>query len=678
LTPAEPRPRKIPGGILPAGEALPTRIVIENVTPEVDGGRYAVKRVVGETVTVEADIFADGPDALTCVLLHRREGERDWTETAMASLPNDRWRAEFSVLELSRYAYRVCAWVDRFKGWSRDLAKRLEAGQPVDVELLDGVSLVEAAAKRAHGPDAVRLRHFARSLASRPRRPRAVLGMDPELAELMSRYADRAGTTAYDRGQVIQVDPLRARFSTWYELFPRSCAVKPGRHGTFKDVEARLPYIAEMGFDVLYLTPIHPIGVSFRKGRNNALKAGPEDPGSPWAIGSEKGGHLQVHPRLGTLNGFRRLVSRARESGLEVALDLAFQCTPDHPYVKQHPEWFRHRPDGSIQYAENPPKKYQDIYPFDFETPAWRELWAELLKIVLFWADQGVCLFRVDNPHTKPFAFWEWLIGQAQERHPGLLFLGEAFTRPRVMYELAKLGFSQSYTYFAWRNTSWELRDYFSELTKPPVREFFRPNLWPNTPDILTEYLQVGGRPAFVVRLVLAATLGASYGIYGPAFELCENRPLRPGTEEYRDSEKYQIRSWNLADPQSLRELITRVNRIRREHPALQADRGLRFHPVDNEQLLAYSKRTATHDDIILTVVNLDPHLVQRGWLSFPPEEAGLASDESYQVHDLLSDARYIWSGTRHYVELTPQVTPAHIFRIRRRVRREVDFEYFA
>jgi starch synthase (maltosyl-transferring) len=678
LTPSEPRGRRSEDPLLPPATLSPVRVVIENVAPEVDGGRYAVKRVVGEEVLVEADVFTDGHDALSGVLQHRRGGDADWTEVPLCALSNDRWQAGFTVTELGRYGYRLCAWVDRYKSWARDLAKRLEAGQPVEVELQGGVALVEAAARRARGPDAVRLRHFARSLASRPRRPRAVLGLDPELAKLMARYTDREGAVVYDRGQAIQVDPVRARYSTWYECFPRSCSPQAPKHGTFKDLEARLPYIAGMGFDVLYLPPVHPIGTSIRKGRNNSLEAGPQDPGSPWAIGSEKGGHLQVHPQLGTLAGFRRLVERAGQHGLQIALDLAFQCTPDHPYVKEHPEWFRHRADGSIQYAENPPKKYQDIYPFDFSTPAWRELWAELLKVTLFWAEQGIRIFRVDNPHTKPFVFWEWLITQVKARYPEMIFLAEAFTRPRVMYELAKLGFSQSYTYFAWRTTSWELRDYFTELTTPPVREFFRPHLWPNTPDILTEYLQTGGRPAFVIRLVLAATLGASYGIYGPAFELCENRPLQPGSEEYLDSEKYEIRHWDLDQPQSLRDLITRVNRIRREHAALQADWTLRFHQLDNAQLLAYSKRAQPQDDVILSVVNLDPHAVQRGWVHFPPEAAGVDPEESYQVHDLLSDARYIWSGTHHYVELDPQVSPGHVFRIRRRLRRESDFEYFA
>jgi starch synthase (maltosyl-transferring) len=432
-----------------------------------------------------------------------------------------------------------------------------------------------------------------------------------------------------------------------------------------------------MGFDVLYLPPIHPIGHTNRKGANNSVKAGPGEPGSPWAIGSEEGGHKAVNPQLGTLADFRRLVLAAREHGIDIALDIAFQCSPDHPYTHEHPEWFKHRADGSIQYAENPPKKYEDIFPFDFETPTWRELWDEMLSIVIFWIDQGVRVLRVDNPHTKPFVFWEWLIGEVKRVHPEVILLSEAFTRPKVMYRLAKLGFSQSYTYFAWRNTASELTQYFNELGQAPVREFFRPNLWPNTPDILTEYLQTGGRAAFAARLVLAATLGASYGIYGPAFELCENRAKEPGSEEYLDSEKYQIRAWDRDNPDSLRELITLVNQIRRENPALQSDRGLRFHPTENEQLIAYTKTTSDAADIVLTVVNLDPHHSQAGMVTLPLDELGIERDRSYQAHELLSGARYLWTGPRNYVEINPHAMPAQIFRFRRRVRSEHDFEYF-
>jgi len=443
-----------------------------------------------------------------------------------------------------------------------------------------------------------------------------------------------------------------------------------------------------MGFDVLYLPPIHPIGTSHRKGRNNARQAEPGDVGSPWAIGAigasgaigaigkKGGGHTAIHPELGTPAAFRRLVKRARAAGLEIALDLAYQCSPDHPWVHEHPEWFRARPDGTIQYAENPPKKYEDIVPFDFETPAWRELWEALAGVVDHWIGEGVKIFRVDNPHTKALAFWEWLIARVQAEHPDVIFLSEAFTRPKVMYRLAKLGFTQSYNYFPWRNHKWELTEYFTELTKTEVAEFFRPNLWPNTPDILTEPLQVGGRPAFVQRLVLAATLGASYGIYGPPFELQEATPREPGSEEYLSSEKYELRSWDLERPDSLRDMIARVNRIRRENPALHQDRTLAFHGVENDQLLAYSKSAG--DNAILVVVNLDPHHTQVGWTALDLGALGVERDQPFQVHDLITDARYLWQGERNYVELDPHAVPAHIFRIRRQGHREEDFDEFS
>jgi starch synthase (maltosyl-transferring) len=432
-----------------------------------------------------------------------------------------------------------------------------------------------------------------------------------------------------------------------------------------------------MGFDVLYLPPIHPIGRAHRKGRNNDVRAAPADVGSPWAIGGPEGGHTEIHPQLGTLEDFRRLVRRAGELGIEIALDLAFQCSPDHPWVKEHPEWFRRRPDGTVQYAENPPKKYQDIYPIEFENPRWRELWSALLGVVLRWADEGVRIFRVDNPHTKPFRFWEWLIAEARRVHPELVFLSEAFTRPKVMYHLAQLGFSLSYTYFTWRNTKREIEEYLRELTSTEVREFFRPSFWPNTPDILPEPLQYGGRATFQARVVLAATLSASYGIYGPAFEHAESRPLRPGSEEYLDSEKYQLREWDLERPDSLKEFIARLNRIRRENPALQSNEGLSFHPIDNEQLLAYSKSTEDRSDVVLVVVNLDPHHVHSGWLELPLGQLDLSPDQPYQAHDLLGGGRYLWHGSRNYVEIDPRVAPAQIFRLRRRLRTERDFDYF-
>ena len=595
----------------------------------------------------------------------------------MEPLVNDRWRGSFEVSENGIYVYTVKGWVDRFQSWRGGFAKKLEAGQDVSVELLSGAELVEETAKRAPASEKKQLQNFASMLRSKePEASRAALL--PELAALMTEYSDRRWSVTYEKELRVAVDRERARFSTWYEIFPRSCAAEPGAHGNLRDCQQRLlPYVTAMGFDVLYLPPIHPIGRSFRKGKNNQLAASPDDVGSPWAIGAKEGGHKTIHPQLGTLEDFRRLVTKAQEAGIEIALDIAFQCTPDHPYVQEHPEWFRKRPDGSIQYAENPPKKYQDIYPLDFETEHWRELWDELKSVIVFWCEQGVRIFRVDNPHTKAFSFWGWVIAEVKKEYPEALFLAEAFTRPKVMYRLAKLGFSQSYTYFAWRNTKWELTQYFTELTQTEVADFFRPNLWPNTPDILTEYLQFGGRPAFMARLALAATLGANYGIYGPAFELCENLPREPGSEEYLNSEKYEIKRWDLERSESLKDLIARVNRIRRDNRALQSDRSLRFHAVDNPEIICFSKRTEDLENVIVIAVNLDPHHSQSGWVELNMEELGLVSEQPFQMHELLTNARYLWHGARNYVQLDPQSVPAQIFRVRHRLRHEQDFDYF-
>ena len=656
-----------------------TRVVIEGLTPEIDGGQFPIKRVVGEKVLVEADIFADGYDAISTLLLHRREIDSEWTETPMDRLPNDRWRGSFVVTEIGRYCYTILAWVDRFRSWRQDLTKKLQAGQDISLELLIGAELIRAAGQRTGGPHAQKMTEWADILrsADTAEETKMQLALSEELLDVVSQYPNRRFPTTYPKELVVVVDREKARFSTWYEMFPRSCGLESGRHGTFKDCMARLPYVAAMGFDVLYLPPIHPIGRTHRKGNNNNPLAGPDDPGTPWAIGSEEGGHKSLHPQLGTLEDFRDFVTSAREYDIEIALDIAFQSSPDHPYVEEHPEWFRRRPDNTVQFAENPPKKYEDIYPFDFETYSWQELWHELRSIVTFWIEQGIRIFRVDNPHTKPFHFWQWLITEIKKSYPDVIFLSEAFTRPKVMYQLAKLGFTQSYTYFAWRNTAWELTQYFTELTKGNAREYFHPNLWPNTPDILTEYLQFGGRPAFMARLVLAATLGANYGIYGPAFELCENRPKEPGSEEYLDSEKYEVKNWDISGPDSLKDFVARVNQIRRENAALQGDWSLRFHEVDNTQLICYSKHTDDFSNVVLVVVNLDPHHTQSGWVEFPLEELGIDPQRSYQMHDLLSGARYLWRGTRNYVELNSQVAPAHIFRMRRRVRTERDFDYY-
>ena len=652
------------------------RVVIENVTPSVDDGHYPIKRTIGDKVVVEADVFTDGHEAVSALLLYRREGDPEWTELPMAPLVNDRWQGGFTVEEMGRYRYTVKGWLDHFKFWSRALVKRLEAGQDVSVDLLIGAELVERAAAQARGVDAAFLSAHAETLRSGG--PDAVkLALSPELDSLMYRNAGREPVTTYERELAVIVDRERARFSSWYEFFPRSCWKPDCAHGTFNDCIERLPYVASLGFDVIYLPPIHPIGHTKRKGKNNNVVAEPEEEGSPWAIGSEEGGHKSIHRALGTLDDFRRLVRSANEYGIEIALDIAFQCSPDHPYVREHPEWFRARPDKTIQYAENPPKKYEDIYPFDFETENWQELWEELKSIVTYWIEQGVKVFRVDNPHTKALRFWEWMIGEVKAEYPDVIFLAEAFTRPKLMYFLAKIGFTQSYNYFAWRNTKWELTEYFTELTQTNVREFFRANLWPNTPDILTEALQLGGRPAFITRLVLAATLGASYGIYGPAYELCVNTPLDHGKEEYLDSEKFEIKHWNVEDPNSIAPLIARVNAIRKEHHALQRNVGLHFLNTNNDQVIAYYKATPDLADIIVTVVNLDPNYTQSAIIEMPIDELGIDPHLPYQMHDLLTDTRYLWSERHNYVELNPDTLPAHIFQLRRRIRSEQDFDYY-
>lgn len=655
-----------------------SRVVIEGVSPLIDGGRFPAKRTLGDQVRVEADIFTDGHDSIAASLLVHREDSDEWTEISMQPLVNDRWTAAFRVKELGSYGFKVQGWVDHFETWRRDLLKRIKAETDAPVDFLIGADLVDAAADRAFASDADWLRKRAEVLRS---------GIDPELLrthatdallhEMALRYPDKRFATESDHEASVVVDPVHARFSAWYEFFPRSTAAEPGKHGTFADCEKHLPYIAEMGFNVVYLPPIHPIGRVFRKGRNNNPDAEPGEPGSPWAIGSDEGGHKEIHTGLGTIEEFRRLVQKADELDLMVALDIAFQAAPDHPYVRKHQNWFRKRPDGTIQYAENPPKKYQDIYPFDFESNDWAAMWEELKDVFLHWIDQGVTIFRVDNPHTKAFPFWEWVIPEIKRNHPQVLFLAEAFTRPKIMYRLAKLGFSQSYTYFPWRNTKSEITTYLTELTQTPVREFFRPNQWPNTPDILTEFLQIGGRPAFAIRLLLAATLGSNYGIYGPAFELLECRPLRRGSEEYLDSEKYEIRSWDLNHGDSLRELITAVNGIRKNNEALQSDWSLRFYPTDNDQLVCYSKESDDRTNLIVVVVNLDPHHVQAGFVTLPLDELQIPQDRAYEAEDLLAGNRYLWHGPRNYVELTPANLPGHILKIHRLLKVESDFEYF-
>jgi starch synthase (maltosyl-transferring) len=617
----------------------PPRAIVESVRPEVDCGRFAIKRVVGEAVVVEADVFTDGHDAVVAVLLYRHASEKAWREVPMEFRHNDHWAASFSCEKLGRYLYTVRGWADPFLTWQRDLKKRRDAGQDLSVDFLIGAALLED--KGILG-DASRSSDERFEFSQKAKAP----------------LPDAARVTTYERTLEVVVEPVKARFSSWYELFPRSV-------GTFRDVAAHLPYVAEMGFDILYLPPVHPIGVTARKGKNNRVAAEAGDVGSPWAIGAKEGGHKALHPDLGSFDDFAFLVKEAGKHGIDVALDIAFQASPDHPYVTEHPKWFRWRPDGTVQYAENPPKKYQDIYPFEFDSDEWPELFDELKSVFEFWISKGVTIFRVDNPHTKPFAFWEWCIAELKLKHPGVIFLSEAFTRPRIMHRLAKLGFSQSYTYFTWRNTKQELVEYFTELSQHPSREYFRPNAWPNTPDILHEFLQKNGRPAFISRVVLAATLAANYGIYGPAYELMEHAPREPGSEEYLNSEKYEIKKWDLSSPDSLRGIIARLNSIRRDNPALQADWSLRFHSLPNDQLIAYSKQDDAN--LVLVVVNLDPHNVQSGWLSLPLAELGIPEGEEYLVDDLLGGGRYLWKGAHAYVELSPYTLPAHVFRVHRR-----------
>jgi starch synthase (maltosyl-transferring) len=633
--------------------------VIEEVAPRVDGGRFAIKRVVGEDITVTAACFAHGHERVACAVRYRAPGQSGWREAAMESLGNDLWSAQFSVDRSGRWEYAVACWIDHLSLWRDGFARRVEAD---DIRLAAriGAELIARSATLCSAQDCARLEPWSRILREENDVERLRLtGLDESLFALALANAPRDGLSQ-TQAFAATVDRERARFSSWYELFPRSCSPRPGTHGTFADVDERLDDIAAMGFDVLYLPPIHPIGRERRKGQNNATVAQPGDVGSPWAIGSREGGHTAILPALGTLADFKHLLMAARARGMEIALDIAFQCAPDHPWVAEHPGWFRKRPDGSIQYAENPPKKYQDIYPLDFDTPQWKALWEGLRDVFLYWIGEGVQLFRVDNPHTKPFPFWEWLIAEVKGRHPDVLFLSEAFTRPHVMHRLAKLGFTQSYTYFTWRTSKQELTEYFTELATGESREYFRPNCWPNTPDILPYHLQNAGLAMFRIRLVLAATLAASYGVYGPAFELGENRPREPHSEEYLDSEKYQLRHWNVKRADSLAPLMASLNRFRREHRALQSDRSLAFHPTDNDALLAYSKREG--DDRVLVVVNLDPHLTQAGFVHVDLAALGLDVGVAYTVRDLLAGASYTWYGSRNFVSLDPAQAPAHVF----------------
>lgn len=638
------------------------RVVVQNVLPEISGGLFPIKRIIGEKVIVKADVFADGHDEISVFLLYRKENDKNWKEVPMEHSGNDLWTASFVIEEMSDYLYSVKGFVNHFKTWQRDLKKKTDARQDVKIDIIIGCDQIKNVIESAKGKDAGKLKEFIDLIETNAGLPKSIsFALNSELAGIMEIYHDKAIVTKYDKDLKITVERNRAVFSSWYEIFPRSSSPEQNRQGTFKDCIDLLPEIAGMGFDILYLPPIHPIGKINRKGKNNSTVSEFSSPGSPWAIGSSIGGHKAIEPSLGTMKDLKSLIKGAGKHGMEIAMDIAFQCAPDHPYVSEHPEWFKKRPDGTIQYAENPPKKYEDIVPFDFETEDRDNLWNELKSIILFWIEKGVKIFRVDNPHTKPFVFWEWLISGIKRDNPDVIFLAEAFTRPKVMYTLAKAGFDQSYTYFTWRNSKQEFTDYLNELTKTEVKEYFRPNFWPNTPDIFPPHLQSGGRPAFIIRLILASTLSSSYGIYGPVFELCVNEAV-PGKEEYLNSEKFEIKHWDRNKERNLKVLIAAVNKIRKENKALQRTNNIDFYETDNDNLLFYIKKCDALTNIILVIVNLDPYKTQSGWIKVPINEFGIDSNKKYVVKDLIANNSYTWQGEKNYVKLDPFEMPAHIF----------------
>ncbi|MBA2369855.1 MAG: alpha-1,4-glucan--maltose-1-phosphate maltosyltransferase [Candidatus Protochlamydia sp.] len=640
------------------------RTLIANVLPQIEGGRYPIKRIIGDRVDITADIITDGHSTIAASLLYRRSHQTAWNSTHMAGLENDLWKGHFNVHSLGFYDYIVTAWIDEFKTWQLDLEKKFKAGINISVEILMGIELIKTALQH-QAEEELSLRLKAIENVKNDNEA-FLLAMDPILYALMrDRYPSKQHVVKFDKILQVIVDPRRALFSAWYEMFPRSASSRPGQPGTFKDCESCLSYVAGLGFDVLYFPPIHPIGRSNRKGPNNRLFASNNDPGSPWAIGSQDGGHYSIHSELGTFEDFKNLVAKAKEMNIEPALDLAFQCSPDHPFIKEHPEWFSWRPDNSIQYAENPPKKYEDIIPFNFETENWKELWEELKKIVFFWIDHGITIFRVDNPHTKPFSFWEWLISEVRQKYQGIIFLAEAFTRQKIMYHLAKVGFSQSYTYFSWRHSKKELTDYVTEMTTGEIKEYFRPNLWPNTPDILTEELQFGGKAEFIIRLILAATLSSNYGVYGPPFELMVHEAVK-GTEEYLNAEKYEGHFWDRTAPGSLNSLISLLNQIRQQNPALQQTGNIKFLSTNNDQIIYYSKIIAYPFNALLIAVNLDPFNCQASDLVLPLDALGLTAKSLFNVHELLLDKKSSWQGASQTLKLDPEVMPAAIFKISR------------
>ena len=626
------------------------RIIIENVQPQVDGGLYPAKRTIGERVDVSADIFGDGHDHIRARLHMRKEGQ-PWEQIEMTPTYNDGWKASFIVSEKGNYHFTVSAWIDQFDTWYDGFKKKADVHVDVHVELMEGAQFLrrldlETNAKKLEGDYNKAIQYV----------------LSKEFGELVHAHPLIEFETTYPKEFVVRVEHTKANFSTWYELFPRSASLE-GKHGNFKDVIKLLPRVASMGFDVLYLPPIHPIGKVNRKGKNNNVRSLPGEPGSPWAIGSDEGGHKSVHAELGTLDDYKKLIEEAKKQNIDIALDLAFQCAPDHPYVTEHPEWFKQRPDGTIQYAENPPKKYQDIYPFNFETESWQELWIELKSVITFWIDNGVKIFRVDNPHTKPIPFWEWAIAEVNKEYDDIIFLAEAFTRPKIMDSLGKIGYTQSYTYFTWRVTKEEITQYMNELVEGASRNFFRPNFWPNTPDILPFHLQNQGENIFIIRMALAATLSSNYGIYGPPYEFYDNVPM-PGKEEYHNSEKYEVKRFDWKKTNRMTDIITMLNYARKTHTALQSTWNIQFLAIENPNLIAFIKATDDLSDIILTVVNLDPNGKQVGFVQLPRVRLKLSDRINVKAHDLITDERYTWMQEWNYVELDPFKMPFHLFKL--------------
>jgi starch synthase (maltosyl-transferring) len=636
-----------------------SRVIIENLQPHVASGRYPAKRTIGETVDVTVDIFGDGHDHLRAQLLYKKEGQKTWMVKELVHTANDSWAASFKVTEKGIYLFTVNAWVDHLDTWYDGFKKKAAAKLDVHVEIMEGALLL----KQLPDQKSAGIQSAVETLSNKEKYADAIeLVLSKEFEALVHRNPLISFETELEDELKVQVEHLRANFTAWYELFPRSASLD-GKHGSFRDVIRLLPRIQAMGFDVLYLPPIHPIGKVNRKGKNNNVRALPGEPGSPWAIGNDEGGHKAIHHELGTLEDYQLLIAEAKKHGLDIALDIAFQCAPDHPYVKEHPDWFKQRPDGTIQYAENPPKKYQDIYPFNFETEQWQALWQELKSVITFWIDQGVKIFRVDNPHTKPIPFWEWAIAEVNKQYEDVIFLAEAFTRPKVMSALAKVGFTQSYTYFTWRVSKQEITEYMNELVFGPSRNYFRPNFWPNTPDILPYHLQHQGENIFMIRLALAATLSSNYGIYGPVYEFCENVPV-PAREEYMDSEKFEIKKHDWKKTSRMTDIITLLNKARKENPALQSTWNLEFCFIENPNLIAYLKMTSDRSNIFLIVVNLDASSRQMGYVQMPKEKLKLGDQINVKLHDLVTDEYFTWTQEWNYVALDPYKIPFHIFKL--------------